>query len=381
MSTVDQRARVPVPAPSAPRRPRARRPAARRVDGELVPLRSVLAVPIVAVVTVIFAFVATQRAGITFGDPDNVGARRLAMVWALAATLVLVDIVVRAARRSGRIKPSLAALRDVRRERWTRHRAIAVTGALVGFYVTYVAFRNLKSVVPLLRPDELYDAELAHVDRVVFGFGVDPAEILHTLLGTGISTQILSSVYVVFVFLLPLSLAFALVFSPSLRGGLFFATALAINWTLGAVSYLLLPARGPIYYVPGDFAHLPHSHAAYLQERLLVERHEFLADPQAAGVVGQNIAAFASLHCSLLFTAALAAHLLGLNRVLRIALWALFAVSAIATVHLGWHYVIDDLAGVAIGLLALGIACYLTGFDGRRAPAPAPAPEPASAPA
>lgn len=338
----------------------------RRVEGEIVPLRSVMAVPIVALVTVIFALVATERAGVGFGDPDHVGARRLAMVWALAAALVLVDILVRAARRTGRIKPSLTALRQVRRERWTRHRAIAVTGALVGFYVTYVAYRNLKSVVPLLRPGELYDSELAYVDRIVFGLGTDPAEILHAVLGTGVSTQVLSSVYVAFVVLLPLSLAFALVFSPNLRAALFFATALAINWTLGAVSYLLLPARGPIYYVPGDFAKLADSQASHLQGLLLDERREFLANPLAAGA-GQNIAAFASLHCSLLFTAALAAHLLGLGRTLRIALWVLFAVSAVATVHLGWHYVIDDLAGVAIALLALGIACYLTGFDGRRA--------------
>ena len=121
--------------------------------------------------------------------------------------------------------------------------------------------------------------------------------------------------------------------------------------------------------MPQDFADLPHSHAAYLQERLLVERREFLADPQAAEV-GQNIAAFASLHCSLLFTAALAAHLLGLNRLLRIALWVLFVVSAVSTVHLGWHYVIDDVAGIAIALIALGIACYMTGFQGRARPVP-----------
>ncbi len=375
MSTIGERERVRLPAPPAPDEPAAAEESApRRVDGEIVPLRSVVAVPIVAAVTVIFALVATHEAEISFRDPDNVGARRLAMVWGFAAALVLVDIVIRAVRRTrartGRLLPSLTALRDVRRERWTRHRAIAVTGGLVGFYVTYVAYRNLKTVIPLLRPDELYDKELTHVDSIVFGLGKEPWEILHAVLGTGISTQVLSSVYVSFVFLLPLSLAFALVFAPNLRGGLFFATALAINWTLGAVSYLLLPARGPIYHVPQDFADLPHSHAAYLQERLLVERHEFLADPQAAEV-GQNIAAFASLHCSLLFTAAMAAHLLGLNRVLRIALWVLFVVSAISTVHLGWHYVIDDIAGIAIGLLALGIACYMTGFQGRSRQVPA----------
>jgi hypothetical protein len=325
-----------------------------------------LAVPIVAAVTVIFALVCTHDAGIDFGDPDNVGARRLAMVWGFAAALVLVDIAIRAGRRMRTWRPSMRAMREVRRERWTRHRGVAVTGALVGFYVTYVAYRNLKTVVPLLNPNELYDKELTHVDSVLFGFGKEPWEILHSVLGTGVSTQVLSSVYVAFVFLLPLSLAFALVFAPNLRGGLFFATALAINWTLGAVSYLLVPARGPIYYVPQDFADLPHSHAAYLQERLLVERHEFLSDPRAAEV-GQNIAAFASLHCSLLFTAAMAAHLLGLNRVLRIALWVLFVVSAVATVHLGWHYAIDDVGGVGIALTALGIACFMTGFQGRPA--------------
>ena len=348
---------------SAPVQPGGTVPA-RPDDGEIVPLRSMLAVPLVALVTVIFAFVATEQAGVRIGDPDNVGARRLAMVWALATALVLVDIAVRAGRRMQTWRPSIRAMRDVRRERWTRHRGLAVSGALVGFYVTYVAYRNLKTIVPVLRPDELYDKELADVDSMVFGFGKEPWEILHDVLGTGISTQILSSVYVVFVFLLPLSLAFTLVFAPNLRGGLFFATALAINWGLGAVSYLVLPARGPIYYVPGDFADLPYSHAAYLQERLLVERREFLSDPHAAEV-GQNIAAFASLHCSLLFTAALAAHLLGMGRTLRIALWVLFVVSAVATVHLGWHYVLDDVAGVGIGLIALGIACYLTDFRGR----------------
>jgi hypothetical protein len=56
---------------------------------------------------------------------------------------------------------------------------------------------------------------------------------------------------------------------------------------------------------------------------------------------------------------------------LRIALWVLFVVSANATVHLGWHYVIDDIAGIAIALLALGLACYMTGFQGRDRQVPA----------
>jgi len=49
----------------------------------------------------------------------------------------------------------------------------------------------------------------------------------------------------------------------------------------------------------------------------------------------------------------------------RIALWVLFVLSAVATVHLGWHYVVDDVAGVLIGLAALVIAKVLTGFEPR----------------
>jgi hypothetical protein len=334
-------------------------------DIAAVSRRSVFAGPLVATVTVLAALVATHEAGVPFSDPDHVGARRLALVCALVAVLVVLDIVVRAARRSGRPIPALSAIRAVRCDRWTLQRGVAVVSALVSFYVTYVAYRNLKSVVPLLRPGDLFDRELADLDRSLFG-GNDPAELLHAVLGTGVSTQILSTVYVTFVFFLPLSLAVALVFSPDLQGGIYYATALSVNWTIGAASYFLIPARGPIYYVPGDFAGLPDSHASYLQGLLLDQRREFLADPSAPGAA-QNIAAFASLHCSLLFTAALAAHLIGLGRRVRIALWALFVLSAVATVHLGWHYVLDDVAGVLIGLAALAIAKVLTGFEPRHA--------------
>lgn len=325
--------------------------------------RSVLAGPIVAAVTLVMALAATREAGVALRDPDNVGARRLAMVAGLVAALVVLDIVLRAARGSGRRVPSMAGIRRVRRERWTRHRLVASVSALVSFYVTYVAYRNLKSVVPLLRPGDLFDRELADFEHGLLG-GYHPADLLHTVLGTEFSTHILSAVYVTFVFFLPISLAVALVFSPDLQGGIYYATALSMNWTLGAASYFLIPAMGPIYYAPEIFADLPETHASYLQGLLLEQRRDFLADPSAPGVA-QNIAAFASLHCSLLFTAALASHLIGLHRRVRIGLWVLFGVSAVATVHLGWHYVVDDIAGVLIGLVALALARVLTGFAPR----------------
>ena len=69
---------------------------------------------------------------------------------------------------------------------------------------------------------------------------------------------------------------------------------------------------------------------------------------------------------SIFVTAALAAHLLGLRRSVKVVAWVLVALTVAATIHLGWHYVVDDFGGVAIAVLALAIARALTGIDLRR---------------
>src|SRR3954451_3581297 len=320
--------------------------------------RGLLAGPLVAAVTVVVALVATHRAGVPLRDPDHVAALYLALVGCGVALLVGLDIAIRAARRTATLRPSRAALRSVRRERWTARRGVAVGSALIGFYVTYMAYRNLKAIVPLLRPGELFDHQLADLDRDLF-FGHDPAALLHTVLGTGFVAHILSTFYVAFIVFLPLSLAIALVFARQLQAGLFYATALSINWVLGAASYFLLPSLGPVYAEPGDFSRLPASEVTHLQHVLLDQRVAFLGDPVTA--TPQSIAAFASLHISMSLTAALAAHLLGAGRRLKIALWVWVACTTLATVYLGWHYVLDDLGGVAIALAALALARLLTG--------------------
>jgi hypothetical protein len=262
----------------------------------------------------------------------------------------------------------------VRRERWTARRGAAVALALVSFYVTYLAYRNLKAVVPLLRPGDLFDSELAAVDRVLF-LGHDPATLMHSVIGTGIQTHVVSAIYVAFIVFLPLSLGLALVFAGRLEVSLFFATALSINWIVGAASYFLLPALGPIYVDPSTFSALPHSEAAHLQQMLLDQRVGFLDDPETG--TPQAIAAFASLHIAMSFTALLAAYLLDLGRRIKQGLWVWLALQFIATIYLGWHYVVDDIAGIAIGAAGLILARMLTGFDPRttlRRTFPQPAP-------
>ena len=324
--------------------------------------RMVAAGPIVAVVSMVAALIATGAAGIPLRDPDHVAGRRLVLLLALVALLVALDVVVRASRRAPGLVPSRALVAEVRRERWTWRRGAVVATALVSFYASYFAYRNLKSVVPLLRPNELFDRQLADWDRVLFG-GNDPAALLHTLLGTGFANHALSGAYLLLFIFIPVTLAAALVFSPNLQAGLFYASAQSLNWLLGAASYFLLPSLGPIYTDPGVFANLPVTDASRLQVLLLDQRIAFLHDPSVA--TAQSIAAFASLHVSIFFTGALAAHILGLGRRWQIAAWALVALTTTSTIYLGWHYVVDDIGGALLAVMAIALARALTGFDAR----------------
>jgi hypothetical protein len=332
-----------------------------RRDGE-AGWRQIAAAPAVALFTLIAAIIVAGQAGFTFRDPDHVAALYVLEVGAGIALLVCLDIFLRARKRGGSGRPSKADLAAVRRERWTGRRIWTVALALVAFYLTYLAYRNLKAAIPLLRPDDLFDSQLADIDKALF-FGNDPATLLHQGLGTGAAAHVMSAFYVAFIVFLPLSLGLALVFAERIKVSLLYATALSINWVLGAASYFLIPALGPVYYDKTNFSALPRTEVTHLQEMLMSDRVGFLADP-ANGTL-QAVAAFASLHIAISFTALLATYMVGAGSRVKQVLWAWLAITFTATVYLGWHYVLDDLAGLAIGAASLLLAVKLTGFDPR----------------
>ena len=328
--------------------------------------RGVLAGPVIAGITLVIALVVTAAADVPLRDPKSVTLTRLVIAIAVLLLFAAADVVVRAWRASGR-RPARAALGIALRERWTPARATAVGIALLSFFVTYLAYRNLKSVVPLLLPDAAFDGALTDLDRWLF-LGSDPAALLHDALGQGIAAHVLSSVYMAFFVFIPVTLAAAFVFARDVRVGLFYAAALSANWLLAAGSYFLLPSLGPFHADPDLFSALPTTAVTDLQVLLVDERTAFLRDPAIAGSA-QSIGAFASLHTSIVVTAAIAAHLLGLPRVVRWAAWMMVLLTVLATIYFGWHYVADDVFGVLIAVAALLLARALTGFDPRRAPA------------
>ena len=310
-----------------------------------------------AALTIVVALVAD----LPLRDPDGVVGPAGVRLPVFLALLFCLDVVPRAvarARRGGGSTPD--ALHEVVVERWPLRRTAVVLTGLVSFYVTYVAYRNLKSFLPMLT-DDLHDRPLLEFDRVL-GAGVDPARILHEVLGTGAAAHLLSVVYLFFLIFVPVSLAAALVWSRDLRRGLWYVTALGINWVLGVTVYFLLPTMGPVFVEPALFTALPTTGVSELQATLMAERTEVLAGPYATEAV-HGIAAFPSLHVSIVFTAAAIASLIRLPRWVSGSLWGLVGLTTLATIYFGWHYVVDDVAGMAIGAFAVWAGALATGHD------------------
>ena len=334
--------------------------------------RIVYAAPVVAVGALGLAMLITAIAGVPLRDPDGVASGRLLAALGWVASLVVLDIIVRARRENGGGRPSLARIRATAAARWNRNRIVPLCMAVFAFFATDFAYRNMKSVVPLVRENTSFDAQLLELEAGMFG-GRQPAELLHDLLGTGLAAHVLSFSYMLLFIFIPVTLAAALVFSTQLEAGLFYATALALNWVIGAGSYFVLPSSGPFDADPGLFAALPYTEVTRLQEWLLDERATFLADPSTPGAA-QSIGAFASLHVSIFVTAALVTHLLGLRRSVKVLAWTLTGLTVVSTIYFGWHYLLDDVGGVIIAVLSLVIARAITGFDGFRVARPSRAP-------
>lgn len=294
-------------------------------------------------------------------DPD---ARYVGSSAALIGVVALIFLVIDVGRRGWALNRAeatgAAGYVGVLRERWLNRRGVIVIVTLLSFSATYVAYRNLKSYVPQVTSGN-YDGPLMGMERWLF-FGNDPAELLHSVFGTGIAANVLSFVYVGFFMFIPLSIGYALIWSNHLRTGVWYVSALSLTWMLGALSYYVLPAMGPVYTDPGVFSDLPETAVSRLQDSLLVLRAGVLVDPGGAVTV-QSIAAFASLHTAILAVAVIIAEMMRLPKPARIGLRVLLVLTLLSTVYFGWHYLIDDVAGAAIGVIAVWIGARLIGHE------------------
>ena len=327
-----------------------------------LPIRNFIGIAVVGALSLAATLAVAGIEDLPIRDPDAryVGSP-LALISLIVALFVVLDVVPRAisrARRDG--TGGATAVREVFSERWWGRRGVMIVVCILGFYATYLSYRNLKSFLPFVTDGSLHDPGLLDLDSWMF-FGTPPSTLLHDLLGTGLAAEALSAVYLAFLTFVPLSIGVALIWSSRVAEGVWYVTALALCWVLGILSYYLIPSLGPIYAEPSLFSNLPVTGVSEIQDTLLQDRGEVLANPHASDTV-QSVAGFASLHIAVIFTAALIAQLAGAPRTLRLGLWTFLSLTVVSTIYFGWHYVIDDIGGVAIGMLAVYGAALMVGL-------------------
>jgi PAP2 superfamily len=299
------------------------------------------------VVVALFATVTVTRShqvGIPLRDPHGEILRtRLAISAALFAVLALVDAVVRARRRGSALSEVGAVLRD----RWPVRRLVLTWSGLLAYHTVYFCYHNLKSWDVLNRPR---DAMLLRWDRALF-LGHSPAVLLHEILGQHLAAYLLLGIYESFSWLVSVSFVAALVLTDRVREGYVFIASAICVWILGLCSYYSIPSLGPFWSAPRDFAGLPHTMVQDTQARYLAQRAFLLAHPHAPDAFAQ-VSAFASLHIGVSTVILLMAHYYRMRLVTRVL--GLYLVGTLlATVYLGWHFALDDVAGLLIGALAV----------------------------
>jgi hypothetical protein len=299
-------------------------------------------------------------------DPDGfIGPSylRLPTVLALGFGIDLLPRTLWVARFNPARMPGV--FRERLRTHWSRERVVLVVTGILSFYITYVSYRNLKSQLPFIEGrTHKFDRPLFSLDKALF-LGKEPAIVLHNVLGDGISAEFLSSVYLWFLPLVPVALAAWLVWSRNLGFGYWFATSQCLAWSLGTVSYYALPTLGPGFQHPWLYTTIDNTNAGRLMNSLANSRVWAVntSAPSLLDTTNQlsGVAGFASLHIAITLLVTLMIQYTTTLRWLKIVFWVNTCLTSVATVYFGWHYVADDVAGVAIALVSFYVGGWASG--------------------
>jgi hypothetical protein len=304
----------------------------------------VAAMWIVVAAFVVVTVVRSHQVGIPLRDPSgSVFRLRLLLSVLLALPLALVDAGVRVGRSNWTVRRFGAVLR----RRWPLDRAILVFTGLLAYHIVYVCYRNLKSWVAFKHPQ---DDHLLSVDKALFA-GHSPAVLLHDLLGEHLAAHVLTVIYQSFGYLVPVSFVAALIFANKIREGYVFLSSALWIWIIGLGSYYLIPSVGPFWSASKEFAGLDHTKVTATQAKYMAERAQVLAHPGASDSFA-SISAFASLHVGFTCLILLMVRYYGFPRATKVMTVYLIAVM-ISTIYLGWHFVVDDAAGLLLAYVAV----------------------------
>jgi hypothetical protein len=239
----------------------------------------------------------------------------------------------------------------------------------------HIAF---KVNIPNLAPYS-WDGFFAGIDRALF-LGQDPWILSHQLMPDVLATILFDMIYMIWFLVMQTAIFSIALLAPRHPLRQTFLLAYGLNWVVaGAVLAILFPAAGPVYMerITGDPTFQPLMELLYGQAEttriIALEAQEWLWEGYTlSDVEPVGISAFPSLHLSIAATCACLGF--AVSRILGWLATALTLGILVASVHLGWHYAIDGIAGIALALVFWWISARVTRWWlGRTEPRAGPA--------
>jgi len=214
----------------------------------------------------------------------------------------------------------------------------AITTVAVCWAIYFVMSKLPFDVVPYNS-----DTFLARLDQLL-GFGTAPVLWAEKFVNS-MNLNFFSFVYAVFIPFMYYSIFISLL-GRQYNERKVFITAFVVTYAISFMGHLFLPARGPIVFYASDFSHIL-SGGGYFH-KLVVDSIDKAGGPHGA---------FPSLHVGV--TWFVCYFDLKFNRIRGLLYLPLVVLIIISTVLLRYHYVIDLIAGVAIGTFSVSIATKL----------------------
>lgn len=284
-----------------------------------------------------------------------------AVVAIIAASVVSVSALLREERR----RAVLEELRTFGRGEaaWKRWGRLAIPHLYLALLLaTFSTYKQL--VLPAAGFG--LDPAFAELDRLLF-LGIDPWRVTHWLAPSATATSIIDTAYMLW--FLPMILIALLSWMMPSRVQTQYLLAFAMAWIVGGTLLaFLLPGGGPCYYAPlhGDDSFAPLMERLSAQnasleaggmaplKALLGQQELFTAYQQRSFILAGGISAMPSLHVTLAVLFACVGF--ACHRPLGWGLAAFALLIWFGSIHLGWHYAIDGIAGAALAWLLWRLA-------------------------
>jgi|GEM_PF-6412205 hypothetical protein len=234
-------------------------------------------------------------------------------------------------------------------------RVVEIIEPFLLFVLMSYSYSTIKAAIGL-RSGPLWDAELYAIDRLLF-FGNDPLATLKAWLPLATHAWVYAWLdWAYYTWFFHFIVVFALLTAKGDREELrSYVASILLTYHIGGLAYHLFPALGPVYHFPRQTSHLTRI-------RLHTNRYQGVLwqnlDAIRKGVAKriypfEYIACMPSLHVASEFVMLFFSRR---SRPLQVITLPFFCAVLMATVVLGWHYVIDWLGGLVVAGVAIWIS-------------------------